>query len=139
LVGPWRLTAPPILADTIGALKLPDAGLAIGVGVVPTVGVVPGVAVGVIPMVGVGVGVGFVLVGVGVRVGVVPTVGVVGTGVEPTGVRPAPDPLFCVGVAVRPGSGVTGVGVALLPNGPAVRIIGRCTERSVVSSRATTW
>lgn len=77
-------------------------------GVVPVVGVEPGVAVGVIPDVAVGVGDGC-LVGVGTG-GVVPTVGF-GAGVEPTAVGNAPGPPGEVAVAVKP-SDVEGVAAA---------------------------
>lgn len=113
----------------------PCAGLVIGEGVPPTVGVVPGVGVGVTPIVGVGVG-GWV--GVGKGVGVMPP-GLVGTGVKLTGVGMPPEPLFCVGVAVKPGCGVPGAGVMpLLPNGPAATMTGSLTTRLVASSYTTT-
>lgn len=63
------------------------AGLELGDGVVPTVGVMPGVAVGVIPLVGVAVGLTCVGAGVGVDID---TVGVIGAGVELTGVGKKP-------------------------------------------------
>ena len=90
-------------------------------GVVPVVGIEPGVAVGVITDVAAGVGGGW-RVGVGTG-GVVPTVGF-GTGVEPTAVGNVPEPLVEVAVAVNHGDDDEGVGVAFLPNGPAARMTG---------------
>ena len=73
---------PPAAGDVGVDPGVAPAAPAGGVGVFPTVGVVPGVdvvaAVGVVPGVGVGVG---VFPGVGVGVGVLPGVGVTVTGV----------------------------------------------------------
>jgi len=68
--------------DTI-KLLLEEFTEGLWVGVIPIVGVVPGVAVGVIPGVAVGEG---CFVGVGKGVGVIPTVGFGGGGVELTAV-----------------------------------------------------
>ena len=75
---------PPAAGDVDPGVAPADAVVGAGIGVFPTVGVVPGVGVGVVPGVGVGVvpGVGVgVVPGVGVGVGVLPGVGVTVTGV----------------------------------------------------------
>src|SRR5439155_18852021 len=120
----------PRLAAISWAPTLPWAGLLVGERVAPAVGVVPGLGVGVTTFVGVGVG---GCVGFGVGVAVLPT-GLVGVtkGVKLTGVGTPPKPLFCVGVGVRPGCGVPGMGVGgmpCLPNGPAASAIGSSTMR----------
>ncbi len=107
------------------------------VGVVPTVGVSPGVAVGVTIGVAVGVGDGC-CVGVGTG-GVVTAVGLGWTVGEATTVGNVPGPLVVVAVAVKPTDGAAGVGVALLPNGPATRLTRRSTLVWVTTSLATTW
>ena len=113
--------------------------LARGVGVVPAVGVTPGVPGGLLGVaVGVGDG-GRVGVGTGAvvtAVGVGP--GGTGVGVEPTTVGDAPGPLEDTAVAVRAGGGIAGVGVAFLPNGPGARVTERSTDLPVETSRATT-
>ena len=70
--------------------------------------------------------------------GVVTAVGMGGTGVGPTIVGNVPGPLVDVAVAVRPGGGTAGVGVAFLPNGPGASVTLRSTGLPVAASRATT-
>ena len=111
-----------------------------GVGVVPAVGVTPGVPGGLPIGVAVGVGDGG---RVGVGTGAVVTAvgmgpGGTGVGVEPTTVGDVPGPLEDAAVAVRTGGGIAGVGVAFLPNGPGARVTERSTDLPVETSRATT-
>lgn len=112
-------------------LELLVVGL--GDGVVPAVGVVPGVLVGVTPIVGVGVGLTCVGVGdgaVGVMVG-----GVVTGGVELTAVGMVPPTgVAVVDVAVLLADAV---GVAFLPKGPLTSISGRSAVRPETTSCTT--
>ena len=132
-----------LLAAPVNMALLPPLNeelLARGVGVVPAVGVTPGVPGGLPIGVAVGVGDGG---RVGVGTGAVVTAvgmgpGSTGVGVEPTAVGDAQGPLEDTVVAVRAGGGIAGVGVAFLPNGPGARVTERSTDLPVETSQATT-